>query len=325
MTMRAIVQPTYGSPEVLRLEEVARPTLGDDDVLVRVHAAAVCRGDVHLVTGKPWPLRLAFGLLRPSRRIAGQDIAGRVEAVGARVTSLRVGDDVFGQVTAGFADYVCAPAARLAPKPRNLGFDEAAAVPDSGMTALQALRDGCRLEAGQHVLINGASGGVGTFAVQIAKALGATVTAVCSTRHVGMVASLGADHVVDYTREDFTARGERYDAILDLVGNRALGDLRAALAPTGIYVASAGSPDHWAGSLGFLLSVMIAGAFRRRTMKSFMAKPSRDDLLALRDLVEAGALRPVIERRFALEDTAAAVGHVAAGHAQGKTVIAIAA
>lgn len=323
-TMRAIVQSAYGAPDVLRLEEVARPVVGEGDVLVRVHAASVCKGDVHLMTGKPYLLRLIFGL-RPNRRLTGQNIAGRVVAVGAKVTSLRPGDEVYGQVKlGGFAEYVCAPADALAPKPASLSFEEAAALPVSGTTALQGLRDVGRVQPGQRVLINGASGGVGLFAVQIAIALGAVVTAVCSTKHVEKLRSLGADRVVDYTREDFARIGAQHDVILDLVGNRTMADYRAALTPQGIYVSSAGSPGgNWIGPIVWMLKVALAGVVGSQRMTALMEKPRRDDLLALNALVEAGQLRPVIERRYPLAEAAAALRHVAEGHAQGTTVITI--
>ncbi|MFY0579985.1 NAD(P)-dependent alcohol dehydrogenase [Cystobacter fuscus] len=324
-TMNAIIQPAYGSVEVLRFEEVERPVLGDGEVRVRVHAAAVCQGDVHLLTGTPYLVRLVFGLLRPKRRIAGQEVAGTVEEVGPRVTVLKPGDEVYGQVPGGaFAEYVCAPADLFAPKPANLTFEQAAAVPISGVTALQGLRDVGQLKPGQKVLINGASGGVGTFAVQIAKALGAQVTAVCSTRHVDKVRSLGADRVIDYTREDFTRGPVRYDVMLDLVGNRPATACRAVLEPKGVFVSSAGSPGgNWIGPVVWMLGVMLAGMFGGQKMTSLMAMPRREDLLVLRSLIEAGKVTPVIERRYALRETAAALSHVAEGHAQGKTVILV--
>lgn len=323
-TMKAIVHPDYGSADVLRLEAVEGPALGDDDVLVRVHAASVCKGDVHVLTGKPYLIRaMGFGLLRPKRRVLGQNVAGRVEAVGKNVTALKAGDEVFGQVdSGGFAEYACGPADRFAPKPANLTFEQAAAVPDSGMTALQGLRDVGQLRSGQRVIINGASGGVGTFAVQIAKALGAEVTAVCSTRHVDKVRSIGADHVVDYTREDFVQRGQRYDVLLDLVGNRSLADCKRVLHPTGVYVSSAGEAGgDWIGPALWVLKVVVAGAFSSQKMAPLMTRPRREDLMALKELIEAGEVTPVIERRYALSEAAEAVRHVAQGHAQGKTVI----
>ncbi|HLL52270.1 MAG TPA: NAD(P)-dependent alcohol dehydrogenase [Myxococcaceae bacterium] len=324
-TMNAIVQPAYGSAAVLRLEAVERPVPGNGEVLVRVRAASVCRGDVHLLTGTPYLLRLMFGLRRPKRRVAGQQVAGTVEAVGPGVTTLKPGDEVFGQTPGGaFAEYVCTPAALFAPKPANLTFEQAAAVPVSGMTALQALRDVGHLEPGQKVLINGASGGVGCFAVQIAKALGAEVTAVCSTRHVDKVRSLGADRVVDYTREDFARGSERYDAMLDLVGNRSLADCKAVLQPKGVFLSSAGSPGgNWIGPIVWMLKVMLAGMFGSQKMAVVMSTPKREDLLSLRSLIEAGKVTPVIERRYALREVPAALGHVAEGHSQGTTVISV--
>lgn len=322
--MQALIQPEYGSADILRLEEVETPVLGDDDVLVRVRAASVCRGDVHLLTGKPYLMRLGFGLRRPRHRIAGQNVAGTVEAVGRNVTALKPGDEVYGQVTCGFAEYVRARADELAPKPAGLTFEQAAAMPDSGMTALQALRDAGRLQAGQAVLINGASGGVGTFAVQIAKAMGAEVTAVCSTRHVDKVRSLGADEVIDYTRDDFARHTGRFDLMLDLVGNRSPAECKAVLKPTGTYVSCSGSTGgQWIGPIVWIARVMLAGAFESRRMTPFLTRPRREDLIALNELVEAGSLAPVIERRYTLREAAEAVRHVAEGHAQGKSVITV--
>lgn len=322
--MQALIQPEYGSADVLRLEEVETPGLGDDDVLVRVRAASVCRGDVHLLTGKPYLMRLGFGLRRPRHRIAGQNVAGTVEAVGRNVTSLKPGDEVYGQVTCGFAEYVRARADELAPKPAGLTFEQAAAVPDSGMTALQALRDAGRLRAGQRVLINGASGGVGTFAVQIARAMGAEVTAVCSTRHVDRVRSLGAGEVIDYTREDFARHTGRFDLMLDLVGNRSPAECKAVLKPAGTYVSCAGSTGgQWIGPIVWIARVMLAGALASQRMTPFLIRPRREDLLALNEMVEAGSLVPVIERRYTLREAAEAVRHVAEGHAQGKSVITV--
>ncbi|GAB4560523.1 MAG: NAD(P)-dependent alcohol dehydrogenase [Haliangiales bacterium] len=323
-TMSAIVHPAYGSPSVLRHTTVARATIGANEVLVRVHAAAVCRGDVHILTGKPYLIRaMGYGLVRPKHPILGQDIAGTVEAVGDQVSQFRPGDEVYGQVGhSGFAEYVAAPAERLAPKPTNLSFEQAAAVPDSGMTALQGLRDLGQLKRGQSVLINGASGGVGTFAVQIARALGARVTAVCSTRHIGKLRSIGADHVVDYTREDFTQLGERYDAIFDLVGNRRLSEYRRVLAPTGIYISSGGeSGGNWISPLVWLAKVALTDVFVSQRIKALLVQPRQDDLIALQGLIESGQIEPVIERQYPLSEAIDAVRHVAAGHAQGKTVI----
>ncbi|MGA9522552.1 MAG: NAD(P)-dependent alcohol dehydrogenase [Myxococcaceae bacterium] len=321
-SMHATVQPGYGSADILRFETVDRPKAGDDEVLVRVHAAGICKGDVHILTGKPWLLRLAYGLRRPGQRIPGQQMAGTVEAFGRNVTGLRVGDEVYGQVTGAFSEYVVARADVLAPKPASLSFEEAAAMPVSGMTALQGLRDVGRVQPGQAVLINGASGGVGTFAIQVAKALGAEVTAVCSTRHLEKVRSLGADRVIDYTKEDFAASDRRHDVMLDLVGNRSLTDCRRVLAPKGIFVSSAGSPGgDWIGPVVWMGKVALMNAFASQTLTSFMQKVRREDLMALNELVEAGKLKPVIERQFPLREAASALRHIAEGHAQGTTVI----
>jgi len=324
--MKAIVHPEYGSPDVLRLEVVDKPVVRDDDVLVHVHAASVCKGDVHILTGTPYLLRLmGYGLLRPKHRIVGQNVAGRVEVVGKNVTAFQPGDEVYGQVShGGFAEYVCAPEDTLAPKPTNLTFEQAAAVPDSAMTALQGLRDIGHLQPGQKVLINGASGGVGTFAVQIAKSLGAQITAVCSTRHVDKVRSIGADDVVDYTQDDFTKRGQRYDVMFDLVGNRSLSDCKSILNPKGVYVACAGEPGgNWIGPIVWLLGVALAGAVATQKMTTFIVKPNKDDLIFLKELIEAGKVTPVIERRHTLDELPDALRHVAEGHAQGKTVISV--
>lgn len=323
-SMNAIVQTAYGSPEVLECAVVDKPLVGDDEVLVRVRAASVCKGDIHLLTGTPYLVRLmGYGLLRPQHAIPGQSMAGCVEAIGKNVRSLKPGDEVYGQVPHGaFAEYVCSAAANLVPKPPKISFEQAAAIPDSGMTALQGLRDVGGLRQGQAVLINGASGGVGTFAVQIAKALGAKVTAVCSTRHVDLLRSIGADCVIDYTREDFAQRGQRYDAMLDLVGNRALADCQRVLKSKGVFISSAGSPGgDWIGPIIWLAKVMLTGVLASQKMTPFIMEPQQSDLMVLNQLVEAGAVVPVIERQYPLAQAAAAIAHVATGHAQGKTVI----
>ncbi|MFF7939848.1 NAD(P)-dependent alcohol dehydrogenase [Nocardia gamkensis] len=324
-TMTAIVAPRYGSSEVLRTEVVARPVPGEGEVLVRMRAAAVCRGDVHLLTGKPYAIRLGFGLRRPKDPVIGHDLAGDVVEVGAGVTEVACGDSVFGSVDAGaFAEYVRVPVERLTRIPAGLTVAEAAALPDGGMTALQGLRDVGGLRAGQRVLVNGASGGVGTSAVQIAKALGAQVTAVCSTRHVETVRALGADRVIDYTTADFTRDTDRYDVLLDLVGNRPLTAYRRVLAPKGVFVSSAGSPGgNWIGPVVWVAKVALTGLVVGQTMSPLLMRPRRADLEFLAELAAAGKLRPVIERRFPLAAAAEAVGHVAGGHAQGKTVIVV--
>jgi NADPH:quinone reductase-like Zn-dependent oxidoreductase len=323
--MHAIVHREYGTPDVLAYEEVERPVPGDEDVLVRVHAAGVSVGDHHVVTGKPYLIRLSpfGGLPRPRNRVPGAAMAGVVEAVGARVTTFRPGDEVFGQATTGaFAEYIVMPAGLLAPKPVNLSFEEAAAVP-WGATALQGLRAG-GLVAGQRVLINGASGGVGTWAVQIARALGAEVTAVCSTRNVEMVRALGASEVIDYTTQSFVAGGARFDVMLDLIGNDSLSDCVRVLRPTGTYVACAGGGGDWVGPLVRLAALLIRSLFTSRKLRTFIMTPDQKDLVALKELVEAGKAKPVIERRHPLSEVAEALRHVGEGHAQGQTVVRIA-
>jgi NADPH:quinone reductase-like Zn-dependent oxidoreductase len=324
-TMRAIVHRQYGSPAVLALGEVERPVPGDDGVLVRVYAASASIGDHHIVTGKPYLIRLSpyGGLPRPRNPVLGATMAGRVEAVGAKVTTFRPGDEVYGQAQSGaFAEYLAVPANMIALKPTNLSFEEAAAVPWA-TAALQGLRAG-GLKAGQKILINGASGGVGTWAVQIAKALGAEVTAVCSTRNVEMVRALGADEVLDYHERDFVTGGARFAVMLDLVGNRSLSDCRSVLAPGGTYVPCSGGGGDWVGPFFRIVAGLVSFLFTSRKFKPFVNTPNRDDLIFLKQLVEAGKAKPVIERRYGLSEVAEALTHVGEGHAQGQTVIRIA-
>jgi 2-desacetyl-2-hydroxyethyl bacteriochlorophyllide A dehydrogenase len=324
-TMRAIVHRRYGTPDVLTFEEIERPAPGEEDVLVRVHAAGVSVGDHHVVTGKPYLIRLSpfGGIPEPRNRVPGTAMAGRVEAVGAKVTTFRPGDEVFGEAAAGaFAEYMVVPAKLLAPKPTNLSFEEAAAVPWAA-TALQGLRDAGGLKAGQRVLINGASGGVGTWAVQIAKALGAQVTAVCSTRNVERVRALGADEVLDYTKQDFVKGGARFDVMLDLVGNRSLSDCRSVLTPKGTFVPCSGGGGDWVGPFIRILGGLLASLFTSRKFKAFVATPNQNDLLFLKELVEAGKARPIIERRCALNELGEALKHVGEGHSRGQTVVRI--
>lgn len=325
-TMRAIVHRRYGPPEVLALERVARPVPAATEVLVRVCAAGANVGDHHVVTGKPYLIRLSpfGGLPRPRHLVPGQTLAGRVEAVGEAVTAFRPGDEVFGQADAGaYAEFVAVAAERLAPKPANLAFDEAAAVPWA-FTALQGLRDAGGLVAGQRVLINGASGGVGTWALQLAKALGAEVTAVCSTRNVDLVRALGADHVIDYARVDFTEGGGDFDLMLDLVGNRPLAACLSVLGPEGAYVACSSDGGDWIGPMLRIGAVALRSRFTRQRLRTFIVAPNQSDLLVLKGLVEAGQARPVIERRFALADAGEALRHVGSGHGRGQSVIRIA-
>lgn len=313
--MKAIVQDKYGSPDVLALQEVDMPQPQDGEVLLRVHASSVNQADWIALTGRPYAARLAFGLIRPKRRIPGLAVAGRVEAVGSNVTQFAPGDDVFGEVSSAYAEYVCVPQERLWRKPTNLTFEQAAAVPVAGTAALQGLRDKGKVGPGCRVLINGASGGVGTFAVQIAKALGAEVTAVCSTRNVDTARSLGADHVIDYTREDFTRCPTRFDAILDLVGSRPLSACRRLLAPSGVYVSSV-------GRLGRVAKVAVASLVARQIVL-FTAHQTQQDLAVLKEMIESGQLTPIIERRYTLAEVPDALRYQGQGHAQGKSVIAV--
>jgi NADPH:quinone reductase-like Zn-dependent oxidoreductase len=321
--MQAIVQDRYGSSEVLEARDVERPDIADGDVLVRVYAASVHLGDWILMTGVPYVMRLGTGLGKPKNPVPGTDLAGTVEAVGAGVQSLRPGDAVFGWSTGAFAEFATAPEDQLVKKPASLTFEQAAAIGVSASTALQLLRDDGKVQSGQKVLINGASGGVGTFAVQIAKAFGAEVTGVCSTRNVVLVRSIGADHVIDYTHEDFREGAERYDVILDNVGNRSMADTRRALTPTGILLSNGGG--HASGKLGRVIRASLASMFVRQQARPSVKTENRADLVALKELVEAGKVMPVIGGTYALSQTADAIGHVATGHARGTPVIAIAA
>ncbi|MFK0157434.1 NAD(P)-dependent alcohol dehydrogenase [Streptomyces sp. NPDC090493] len=329
--MKAIVQERFGPPDVLRPADIESPEAGPGQVLVRIHAAALNPYDWHMLRGDPYVARLlgGVGLTRPKSRVAGIDAAGEVVAVGAGVDGLRPGDEVLGFCRGSFAEFACTTPDLLVAKPAGLTFEEAAAVPMAAVTALRGIRTVGRAEAGQRVLVNGAGGGIGTFAVQIAAALGAEVTGVCSTRNAELVRSLGAAHVVDYTREDFTDRGERYDLILDNVGGRPLGRLRRALAPRGTLVANGGgSPGHVFGAMGALLRVAAVGPFVRQRLRPILPAvpdgPVHQDLLAVTALVEAGRLVPVVDRTYPLSDTAAGVRHVEEGHARGKAVISVA-
>jgi NADPH:quinone reductase-like Zn-dependent oxidoreductase len=323
--VKAIVYTEYGPPDVLKLEEVPKPPPSDDEVLVQVHAAAVNYGDWAILRGKPFVVRLmSGGLLKPKHTILGADIAGRVEAVGGNVKQFRPGDEVFGDISAcgfgGFAEYVSVPETALALKPANISFEEAAAVPMAGVVALQGLRDQGEIQAGQKVLIVGASGGNGTFAVQIAKSFGAKVTGVCSTRNVDLVRSIGADQVIDYTREDFTTSGQRYDLILAAGGYRSIFDYRRALSPKGTYVMVG-------GAMAQVYEAMILGPFISMTgskkMVNLAAMPNQEDLVFVKGLLEAGKVVPVIDRRYPLSEVAQALRYYGEGHSQGKVVIAV--
>ena len=322
--MKAIVYDRYGPPDVLRLVEVEKPVAAPGQVLVRVRGAAVNPYDWHFMRGKPYFLRLVSGLRAPKRDRLGVDFAGVVEAVGPEVTTVKVGDEVYGMQTGAFAQYLCAPESSVAPKPRMLDFSLAAAIPLAGLTALQGLRNSARLQAGERVLIIGASGGVGTFAVQIAEHLGARVTGVCSTGNLGLVASLGADHVIDYTREDFTATAEKFDVVFQLGGMDSPARCRRALTPRGRLVLCSGdSEGAWIGPLGRFMQAPLMSPFVKQKLMGLEAKRSREDLVELARLVDEGALRPIIDRSYPLAEAADAVRYVEVGHARGKVLVQI--
>jgi NADPH:quinone reductase-like Zn-dependent oxidoreductase len=316
--VKAIVQNAYGSPDVLQLKEVADPLTKENEVLVRVHAAALNAGDIFSMRGSPWLARFSVGFPKPKDYILGWDMAGRVEAVGEQVTRFRPGDEVFASCSHTLAEYVCVAEDKAALKPANLTFAEAAAVPTAAITALQGLRDVGKAQAGQKVLINGASGGVGTFAVQIAKAVGAEVTGVCSTRNVEMVRSLGVDHVIDYTQENFTQGNRRYDLILDNVASHSFADLRRVLTPQGIIVPNSGH-----GGMGYVLKAFALSPFTRQVASMYMASPNDKDLVVLQDLIEAGKVKPVIDRTYPLSQTPDAFRYLEESHARGKVVITV--
>ncbi len=325
-TMQAIVQDDYGPAEdVLRLEQISRPAIGDNEVLLRVHAAGVDRGVWHLMTGLPFPVRLAgYGIRAPKTRVRGREVAARVEAVGSAVTTLAVGDEVFGIAEGAFAGYACGQPGKLTLRPASLPVEQAATVGVSALTALQAIRDRGRVQAGQHVLVIGASGGVGTFAVQIAKAYGAEVTGVCSTAKADMVRSLGADHVIDYTRDEIGAGGRRYDVIIDIGGNRPLRHLRRALSPRGtLVIVGAETGGRWLGGFDRSLRAPVLSLFVRQRLGGFMCSENAADLLVLAELIESGKVRPVIDRTFTLSETIAAVQYVQDGLARGKVVVTV--
>jgi NADPH:quinone reductase-like Zn-dependent oxidoreductase len=320
--MKAVVLCDYGSPDVLKLEDVEKCVPGDDQLLIRVRAAAVNPLDWHRMRGTPYIARMEMGLRKPKVIRLGVDFAGTVESVGRKVTQFKPGDEVFGGRTGAFAQYVCVREDRaVVLKPANLTFEQAAAVPVSAVTALQGLRDQGKLQPGQKVLINGASGGVGTFAVQIAKSFGAEVTGVCSTRNVDMVRSIGADRVIDYTREDFTNGAPPYDLILDNVGNRSLAECRRALNTKGTYVMIGGPAGRWFEPLPRAFNAFVLSRFVPQKMGMFIAELNKEDLTILRDLMQAGKVRPVIDRRYTLSEVPAAIRYLEEGHARGKVVI----
>src|SRR5215218_1106095 len=323
--MKAIVRDTYGSPDGLELRDIDKPEIKDDEVLLHVHAAGVGRDVWHVMTGLPYPIRLAgYGLRAPKNPVIGSDVSGVVEALGKNVTRVQPGDEVFGIGEGSYAGYVCAREDKLAPKPANLTFEQAAVVPVSACTALQGLRDHGRVEPGHKALIIGASGGVGTFAVQIAKAFGADVTGVCSTTKVEMVRSIGADHVIDYTREDFAEGDQRYDLILDIGGNSSLSRLRRALAPRGTLVIVGGEGGgRWLGGTDRQIRALVLSAFVSQKLGTFVNRENHEDLLVLKELIESGKVTLVIDRTYLLSDVPEAIRYLEEGHARGKVVISV--
>jgi NADPH:quinone reductase-like Zn-dependent oxidoreductase len=324
--MKAIVYTEYGSPDALQFKDIEKPTPIDDEVLVKIYAASVNAADIHLLRADPFLVRLTSGLLKPKNEILGADIAGRVEAVGSNVKQFKPGDEVFGDISGcrwgGFAEFVCARENALVLKPANISFEEAAAVPMAAVTALQGLRNKGQIHSGEKVLINGASGGVGTFAVQIAKSFGAEVTGVCSTGKVEMVCSIGADQVIDYTQEDFTQDGQRYDLILAANGYHSISDYKRVLTPKGTYVMTGGSGLQMSQAMLQGPWISMSGS---QKMGNLLAKPNHADLTFMKELLEAGKVKPVIDRRYPLSEVPQAFRYLEAGHAQGKVVINIAA
>ena len=322
--MKAIVYRNYGSPDVLRFEDVEKPAPGEDEVLVRVRAASVNPLDWHVMRGEPRFMRLLSGLRKPKDVRLGVDLAGEVEAVGSGVTRFRPGDAVFGSSDGAFAEHACARPNHLALKPEKVTFEQAAAVNVAGLTALQGLRDKGRLQPGQRVLINGAAGGVGTFAVQIARTFGAHVTGVCSTRNVDMVRSIGADRIVDYVREDFTTGRERYDLIFDCIGNHSLSAFRRLLSPRGIYLMIGAGSGRWIDPFPRAIRALLLSRFVSQSLFMLIAKRRTEDLETLGRLIEEGQVKPVIDRRYRLSEVPEAIRYLEEGHARGKVVISVA-
>lgn len=322
--MQAMTQDTYGSPDVMQLKDIDVPTLAADEVLIRVRAAGVNIADWAIMHGLPYIARPVYGLRKPRVAVRGTDVAGVVEAIGATVTRFRIGDEVFGWTSGSYAEFAAVSQEALAHKPANLTFEQAAAVPMAGLVALQAVRDHGKVGPGSRVLINGASGGIGTFAVQIAKALGAEVTGVTSTRNLDLVRSIGADHVIDYTTEDFTAGGRQYDVILDNVSNRSLADLRAALAPNGVLIPNGGNfSNRWLASGGRIVRALVVFSVRSQRLGNFLVAMRQADLEVLKAMIEAGTVTPVMDRTYPLRDLPRAMHHVGSGHARGKVVISV--
>jgi NADPH:quinone reductase-like Zn-dependent oxidoreductase len=320
--MKAAVYTRYGPPDVVQIKDVEKPVPKDNEVLIRVRAASVNPLDWRLMKGRPYSLRILFGLRKPTIARPGRDVAGQVEAVGRNVTQFKPGDEVFGACGGAFAEYVCTPEAALVIKPNNVTFEQAASAPVAAFTALQGLRDKGQIQPGQKVLINGAAGGVGTFAVQIAKSFGADVTGVCSTRNVDMVRSIGADQVIDYTQEDFTKSGRRYDLIFDCVVNHSLSACRRVLNPKGIYI-MVGAPDsRWMiGLLARPIKALVLSPFVSQKFVMFIARSSKEDLTIMHELMKAGKVTPVIDKRYRLSEVPEAIRYLEQGHARGKVVI----
>ena len=316
--MKAIVQNAYGNPDVLELKEVDKPEAKENDVLVRVVAASINAGDIFSVKGSPWLARFSVGFPKPKDYILGWDAAGYVEAVGEQVTQFKAGNEVYILCSGAFAEFACASEDKVVLKPQNLSFEQAAAVPSAALTALLALRNQGQLKEGQKVLINGASGGVGTFSVQIAKALGAEVTGVCSTRNVELVRSIGADHVFDYTKKDFTKSERRYDLILDNVGSRSFSDYRRMLTPQGVHLPNTGH-----AGMSYVFKAYLLSALMRQHMAPFLAVPSPEDMLFLNELIEAGKVKPVIDKVYPMSEAKDAFWYLEREHAQGKVVIKV--
>jgi NADPH:quinone reductase-like Zn-dependent oxidoreductase len=321
--MKAAVYTNYGPPDVVQIKDVEKPVPGDDEVLIKVRAASVNPLDWHFMRGTPYLVRLMAGLRKPKDTRLGVDVAGQVEAVGKNVTQFKPGDEVFGACRGAFAEYACTSESALVTKPKNVTFEQAASVPIAAFTALQGLRDKGEIQPAQKVLINGAAGGVGTFAVQIAKSFGAEVTGVCSTRNVDMVRSIGADRVIDYTQEDFTKSGQRYDLMLDMIGNHSLSACRGVLTPHGIYIPAGGSAGRWMiGPLARSITTLVLSLFvSQKLVAFFLAKSSKEDLTIMHELMANGKVKPVIDRRYSLREAPEAIRYLEEGHARGKVVI----
>jgi len=320
--MKAAVYTRYGPPDVVQVTDVEKPVPKDNEVLIKVRAASLNPLDWHFMRGTPYAVRIIAGLRKPKFPGLGVDVAGQVEALGAKVSHFKVGDEVFGSCKGAFAEYVCASESVLVTKPANVTFEQAASVPVTAYTALQGLRDKGRIQAGQKVLVNGAAGGVGTFAVQIAKSFGAEVTGVCSTRNLDMVRSIGADRVIDYTQEDFTKSAQRYDIFFDCVGNHSLSATMRVLCPKGIYVGAGGTTDNWMiAPLARAISSLVLSLFGNQKFLMILAKPSKQDLTWMREQMESGKITPVIDRLYSLNEVPEAIRYLETGHARGKLIV----